>query len=102
MVPIGKHIFSFGIISSVLSLVWYVINNKHAEDYIIIYLSNLGYKIYELLINKDLLANCSPKDVILHLSRIYKLRIEGKWILSEIPKKSRKILEKLDFAVHIT
>jgi len=43
MVPIGKHIFSFGIISSVLSLVWYVINNKHAEDYIIIYLSNLGF-----------------------------------------------------------
>jgi len=47
MVPIGKHIFSFGIISSVLSLVWYVINNKHAEDYIIIYLSNLGYKMLE-------------------------------------------------------
>ncbi|MDP2750360.1 MAG: transposase [Nanoarchaeota archaeon] len=62
----------------------------------------LYYKIYELLINKDLLANCSPKDVILHLSRIYKLKIEGKWILSEIPKKSRKIIEKLDFTVHIT
>src|SRR5450759_1650634 len=38
----GKHIFSFGIISSVLSFVWYFINNKHAEDNIIIYLSNLG------------------------------------------------------------
>ncbi len=62
----------------------------------------LYYKIYELLINKDLLANCSPKDVILHLSRIYKLKIEGKWILSEIPKKSRKIIEKLDITVHIT
>lgn len=62
----------------------------------------LYYKIYELLINKDLLANCSPKDIILHLSRIYKLKIEGKWILSEIPKKSRKIIEKLDFTVHIT
>ncbi len=54
----------------------------------------LYYKIYELLINKDLLTNCSPKDVILYLSRIYKLKIEGKWILSEIPKKSRKIIEK--------
>ena len=43
MVPIGKHIFSFGIISSVLSFVWYVINNKHVEDYIIIYLSKSGY-----------------------------------------------------------
>jgi transposase len=62
----------------------------------------LYYKIYELLINKDLLTNLSPKDVILHLSRIYKLKIEGKWILSEIPKKSRKIIEKLDLTVHIT
>jgi hypothetical protein len=62
----------------------------------------LYYKIYELLINKDLLANCSSKDVILHLSRIYKLKIEGKWILSEIPKKSRKIIEKLYLTVHIT
>ena len=62
----------------------------------------LYYKIYELLVNKDLLTNCSPKDVILHLSRIYKLKIEGKWILSEIPKKSRKIIQKLDLTVHIT
>jgi transposase len=62
----------------------------------------LYYKIYELLINKDLLTNCSPKDVILHLSRIYKLKIERKWILSEIPKKSRKIIEKLDLTLHIT
>src|SRR5574341_57235 len=62
----------------------------------------LYYKIYELLINKDILANCSPKDAILHLSRIYKLKIERKWILSEIPKKSRKIIEKLDLTLHIT
>jgi len=43
----GKHIFSFGIISSVLSLVWYFINNKHAEDNIIIYLSKSGIKNYK-------------------------------------------------------
>lgn len=45
MVPIGKHIFSFAIISSVLSFVWYLINNKHAEDYITIYLSKSGNNI---------------------------------------------------------
>jgi hypothetical protein len=55
MVPIGKHIFSFGISSSVLSFVWYVINNKHAEDYIIIYLSKSGCK--DFLIN-----GLPPKD----------------------------------------
>src|SRR5512139_3438261 len=42
IVPIGKHIFSFGVISYVLSLVWYFINNEHAEDNIIIYLSKSG------------------------------------------------------------
>ncbi|MCZ7400833.1 MAG: hypothetical protein O8C61_01270, partial [Candidatus Methanoperedens sp.] len=44
IVPTGKHIFSFGIISSVLSFVWYLINNKHAEDNLIIYLSKSGYE----------------------------------------------------------
>ena len=74
IVPIGKHIFSFGIISSVLSLVWYVINNKHAEDYIIIYLSNLGYKaavkdngedifVKELLVDKDKIASMQPLEI---------------------------------------
>ncbi len=62
----------------------------------------LYYKIYEQLINKDILKNCTPKDVILHLSRIYKLKIQGNWALSEIPKKSRKIIEKLDLKLHIT
>jgi transposase len=78
----------------------YMKDETHLQGWFVSLL--LYYKIYEVLINKDLLAKCSPKDVILHLSRIYKLKIEGKWILSEIPKKTRKIMEKLDFTIHIT
>jgi len=75
MVPIGKHIFSFGIISSVLSFVWYVIYNKHAEDYIIIYLSKSGckemdIKIIDISVNIDhvhLFIQYPPK----YLSKFY-------------------------------
>lgn len=57
------------------------------------------YKIYGLLIQKELLRKYSPKDVLMHLSKIHKLKIKDKWITSEIPKKSRKIIEKLDMPI---
>ncbi|MCS4541939.1 MAG: hypothetical protein HY929_06435 [Euryarchaeota archaeon] len=60
----------------------------------------LYYRIYRLLIDKSLLNNYSPNDVLIHLSRIHKLKIEEKWLTSEIPKKTRKIIEKLN--LHIT
>ncbi len=62
----------------------------------------LYYKIYEQLINKEILKICTPKDVILHLSRFYKLKIQDNWTISEIPKNSRKIIEKFDLKLHIT
>jgi len=62
----------------------------------------LYYRIYATLSKADLLKKYSVKDVIVHLSRIYKLRISDKWVLSEIPKTSRKLLEKLNIELHIT
>lgn len=62
----------------------------------------LYYKLYRILTEKDLLEKFSPKDVILHLSRIYKLKIADKWMLSEIPKASRTLIEKLQVELHIT
>ncbi len=44
-------------------------------------------RLYALLMSKNLLNNCSPKDVILHLSRVYKVKIGDDWVLSEVPKK---------------
>lgn len=46
--------------------------------------------------DKDLLGKYSPKDVILHMARVQKLRIGINWRLAEIPKKSRILIEKLE------
>lgn len=53
------------------------------------------YRLYGVLVDNKLLKKYSVKDVLLNLSRIYKLRIQDKWVTSEIPKKSREIMEKL-------
>ncbi|GCC10758.1 transposase DDE domain protein [archaeon] len=58
------------------------------------------YKIYSILKENKLLKKYSPNDVLIHLSRIYKLKVQEKWITSEIPKKTKNITEKLN--IHIT
>ncbi len=56
----------------------------------------LYYEVYMLLVSKDLLSKYSPKDVILHLARVQKLKIGTNWHHAEIPKKSRILIEKLE------
>lgn len=58
------------------------------------------YKTYGLLSDNGLLKRYSPRDVLIHLSRVYKMKIQDQWVTSEIPKKTRLINEKLD--LHIT
>jgi len=58
------------------------------------------YQLRNVLVEHKLLARFSVLDVLVHLSRIYKIKIGDNWELSEIPKKTVKILEKLD--KHIT
>ena len=61
------------------------------------------YRIYRRLCDTELLKKYSVKDVIVHLSRIYKLKISGKWVLSEVPKTSKKLLDQLGLdLLHIT
>jgi len=55
----------------------------------------LYYRIYRNLSKTGVLKKYSIKDVIVHLSRMYKLKISGRWVLSEIPKTSRKLIEQL-------
>lgn len=57
------------------------------------------YRLYRLLSDQELLKRYSPNDVLVHLSRIYKLKIQGEWITSEIPKKTRNIMEKLNIPI---
>jgi transposase len=55
------------------------------------------YRLYTELRSRKLLRKHSPHDVIVHLSRIQKLFVGGRWVLSEVPKTSREISEQLGF-----
>jgi hypothetical protein len=57
------------------------------------------YRLYRILADNSLLKRYTPNDVLIHLSRIYKLKIQKEWITSEIPKKTRVILEKLNIPI---
>jgi len=57
------------------------------------------YRLYRILADNSLLKRYTPYDVLIHLSRIYKLKIQNEWITSEIPKKTRVILEKLNIPI---
>ena len=60
------------------------------------------YRIYDLLLRCDALDRYSPGDAIMHLSRVFKLKIGDKWVLSEIPKLSRTLADKLKIQISIT
>jgi len=60
------------------------------------------YKVYGLLVQKDVLNKCSPRDIILHLSRVFHVKIGDNWIVSEIPKKTRLLIEKMGIDLSIT
>ncbi len=61
----------------------------------------LYYEIYNLLVGKEMLSRYSPADIVMHLSRIYKLKVGGKWMLSEVPKTSNDVAEELEFTIPI-
>ncbi|MEW5759331.1 MAG: transposase [Candidatus Thermoplasmatota archaeon] len=79
----------------------YMMSDPHLQGWMFINFISLlfYYKIYHLLTDRKLLSNYSPMEVLIHLSRVYKLKIGDKWELSEIPKKTRKILEKLNMPI---
>ena len=58
------------------------------------------YKIYQRLIEKDLLGEYSPLDVLLYLSKYRRVRVSTRWVDLEISKQTRKLIEIL--GLHIT
>ncbi|MBX8633345.1 MAG: hypothetical protein KIY10_02295 [Thermoplasmata archaeon] len=46
-----------------------------------------------------MLNKYSPMDVLEHLSRVQMLSVDGQWIMTEIPKKTREIINKLEIPV---
>lgn len=58
------------------------------------------YKIYQRLIEKDLLSRYSPLDVLLYLSKYRRVKVSTHWVDLEVPKQTRKMIEIL--GLHIT
>ena len=54
------------------------------------------YCLYGILISSGLLSNFSPKDVILHFSRVHKITLQDKEIVTEFPKTVRVLMEKMN------
>jgi transposase len=79
----------------------YMRDDYHLQGWILINFVAmlLYYKIYNLLLNNDLLGRFSPKDVLTHLVRVHKLKIGDEWVTSEVPKKTRLIVEKLQIPI---
>lgn len=59
----------------------------------------LYYKVFNLIKAKDKTNNLSPKDLLLKLSKVTKLRIKDKWLTSEINKKSYKLFTDLEISI---
>ena len=82
----------------------YMRNDYSMEGWMFInYLALLYYyKIYHILLKKELLSRYSISDVVLYLARYRKAKTLNGWIDLEIPKQTRMLMEKLDIALPIT
>jgi transposase len=60
----------------------------------------LCYKIYNLLKRKELISRYSIADFLAHLKYIHKVKIDDVWKISEVNKKTAKIIA--DLGLHIT
>lgn len=61
----------------------------------------LYYRLYMKLQKYGLLKKYSVNDLIIHLSRVNKLKLHDRWTLSEVPKTTKTLLNKLNFELHI-
>lgn len=59
----------------------------------------LHYRIYGMLKVKDLLRKYSPDDILEHMQRVHMLKIGDEWKMSEIPKHTREVIEKLEIPI---
>lgn len=57
------------------------------------------YRIFRMLRESKTVKKESPKDLLMHLAEIKKLKIDGKWMTSEITNKTKVLLEKLNINI---
>lgn len=53
------------------------------------------YTLYGILTSNELLSHYSPKDILLHFSKVYKVKVGDKETISEIPKTTRVLSKKI-------
>lgn len=59
------------------------------------------YTLFNRLQQHRLLTHHSPKDIITHCSKVHKLTINRRTIITEVPKNTRELLHKLDIPQNI-
>jgi transposase len=57
------------------------------------------YRLYKRLIQHNQLKKYSPKDILMHLNTIKRVKINQNWVIAEVPTKSKTILEKLEIPI---
>jgi len=57
------------------------------------------YRLYQRLMDKDLLKRYSPKDLLLYFSQVKKIKIQDQWRVAEIPKKVEALIKKYDMPI---
>jgi hypothetical protein len=82
----------------------YMRDDTHLEGWMFVNFIALliYYQLYRLLLDKNLLSKYSPKDLIMQLSRVHRIKVGEKWYTTEMPKTARVLSEKLGFAIPIT
>ncbi|KXA91138.1 hypothetical protein AKJ63_01875 [candidate division MSBL1 archaeon SCGC-AAA259D18] len=56
-------------------------------------------RILGILREKDLVSKYSVRDVLTYLSKVYRVTVDGDLTSSEVPKKTRDMIEKLDLPI---
>jgi transposase len=79
----------------------YMQNDQALEGWMFInYIALLAYwRILKLLVKNELLSKFSIKDLLIHLSHVKKIKINGHWHLSEVTNKTKKLLTTLGYAI---
>jgi transposase len=57
------------------------------------------YRLYQRLMDKDLLKKYSPKDLLLYFSQIKKIKIQDQWKVAEMPQKIQTLIKKYDIPI---
>lgn len=79
----------------------YMRGNYSMEEWMLLVISLVYYyKIYQRLVEKNILSEYTPSDLLLLLSKYRKTKFSTHWISLEIPKKTRKLIQRL--SLHIT